>query len=768
MSNLATITENPLDLLHDSFSGIVEAHPALKSPLPGRSTMTETDLIDYPASVMVEHLSWMKSDFAQAYDVADWAGGEHRDLAKRVIALAGFSATLGVADQHKIYGLAVARAGLIATTGRIGRIRNALALRAILEVLATAEMQLRTLPVMPGSPTIFSILSLDPAGPPLPVQLGIDLDTLPKMRGPRGALTAAETFPILKRRAIEKLTELARIANALSVTKGLRAVCEQIAMAAGPGEAGEVTQWLSSQIEGEATTFETISGQEGAARRICTAADGVSAIERAFGYLDDCERFGLPNARAALAIIEEWHPLAPLPVVEQPLKAEAKAPEAVKGTEPEDGNMPAEAYELPGVMQTAFEHLISNATRRQRVLALGSTIALMATVVSRKIVGDGSTLPNIYVMNIAETGAGKEAPLRYPGKVFSAAGLMDRLAGPESVTSDSAIEQHLAQPGCESALMFVDEAGKVFGHIKNKNASTHLAAVEDLLLRLFNAGAQPFRMKSRAGSVGAFIDRPHLSVLATSTPGIWSAFETGSIQDGFLNRFLFFDAGNRMPRRSTPPNSSVPDAVTQWVTAWANEHARPNPMNIVGGAVASEPRIISLSPEARIYRDHIGEETDDWLRQASKDAYAALVARTFEHSMRLALIRSSAWGPVPQQEISAQDIRWGYAIARASARSMIEVARLHIADSPFEQQTKRVYAKILQAGARGITKALLTDRLKALTERQLGESLGHLRTAGRVILTDTNTGLFATDGRRMRAREAFIATELNPDWTPED
>jgi len=174
MSTAPNPADDPLALLHDSLAGIASAPPEWKKPL-GKQTFLDEDTLKFDPSSLVAHTSWMKPDFINAWDSVDDSVSEHRGLAMKLVALAAFAATLAAEGHFDTYCSAIKRADHIDTTTSFGRIRNALAARSILETLATAEPMLRTLPVHPGGPTVFALLGLDPDGPPVAQQLGVEL-----------------------------------------------------------------------------------------------------------------------------------------------------------------------------------------------------------------------------------------------------------------------------------------------------------------------------------------------------------------------------------------------------------------------------------------------------------------------------------------------------------------------------------------------------------------------------------------------------------------
>lgn len=758
--------DSPLDLLDDSLAGEVTT-PLLSAP-DAAEWCPYSDPAPLPEFVGAEHLSFMKPDFQQAYDIADYVGGEDTELARRVIVCCAFAASLGVGEHFTAYYGIVERVDHITTASRIGQIRNGLALRTALKALETTEPMLRTLPVRPSGPTVYALLGLDPEGPPLAEQLGVNIDGLPRLRGRRSTLSVAKVFPAVKHTAIVKLEALERMIDAPNVVQVIRSIREDIACADSAAAARLSTHHISGQIEDAAIAYESVVGNPGEACRVCEIAEGATAVSDAFGLLDDCERFSLPHAKEALKIVDQWIPSTKLKVAKAPPPLNSKSPSKV--ALPEHGNIPAWVFDnLPGVIGDAYRYVMARAVKQQPVLALAAALAMAAPPLGRKVMAVGGGRPNLFLMSTALTGSGKDWALVFVKEAYRESGTTERFLGVESFTSDSAIEASISQPGQESCVMPLDEVGKMFSQINNKSAAVSLAAATDVILKVYSASSSSYQLKARASGRGAVIDQPHVSIFGVSTPdAIWKSLQSGSINDGLLNRFLLFDCGEHQPEYNRPADIPFPAAIVEWIRAWADEPTRPNPMMVTGGHAAAQPRAIPYTAEAGELRDSIAKEASAWLRTANKDGYGPLVARVFENTIRLALISACAWGPGQDLLINVQDLNWAYAIAKASAERMIEVARDHIADSPFELRTKRVYAHILKGGARGATKGDIANKMRAVSPRELIESLDALRVQGRVSLVDTNATLIAADGRKMRPREAYVANELHPDWEPDE
>src|SRR6185437_2888829 len=77
------------------------------------------------------------------------------------------------------------------------------------------------------------------------------------------------------------------------------------------------------------------------------------------------------------------------------------------------GNIAPELYDdLPGVMKEMHTWMRTTSPKPQPALCLGATLAFMAAAIGRKVqLQHWGVRPNVYVLAIAHSGAGKERPL---------------------------------------------------------------------------------------------------------------------------------------------------------------------------------------------------------------------------------------------------------------------------------------------------------------------------------------------------------------------
>ena len=269
-------------------------------------------------------------------------------------------------------------------------------------------------------------------------------------------------------------------------------------------------------------------------------------LDHAFGFLAD--RLGWSNDVAIEVRVEQ-------PQTEpEPEKPELDQPPA------DPDPLVCYATNLPGVLGGIVEWVTATARRPNRVLALGTAITVIGTLIGRRVAGPTRSATHLYVVGIAPTGNGKQhvldsavrltdrgrrqRPYRTISKFFSLSAMVDLLE---------------YKP---LALCPQDEIGVFLKAITNRRASSHEAAMSQILRSAWGVSFAPLPMPAWATRRTSLVRCPAISILGVSTPDeFYSALQGDSINNGFLNRFLTLQSNVRATgRRADRPGCAGPAA----------------------------------------------------------------------------------------------------------------------------------------------------------------------------------------------------------------
>ena len=390
------------------------------------------------------------------------------------------------------------------------------------------------------------------------------------------------------------------------------------------------------------------------------------------------------------------------------------------------GPFPSHLLTVPGFIGAVVAYTVASAIKPQPVLTLGAAIALLGTLVGRKVRDEMNTRTNVYCLGVCETGGGKERARQVNKEILFQAGL-ERMAGPEGLASHaglvSAVEK---QP---SILFQLDEIGRLLRTIGEPSRSPHLYHIATVLMKLFTSASSVYIGDAYADTKrNKTIDQPNACLYGTTVPkSLYEGLTAESVTDGFLSRMLIFETDDHDPMPSPDANPATPvprDIVS--VARWWGEF---NP----AGNLAKEhpePRVVTTSADAaRVFTEL--EQRARGERQSAAETVAALWTRTTEKARKLALIHAcSANCEVPVIDEAAA--RWASELSEYLTRRTLHIAEEWVSETPFEAKRKRVLREIGRTEA-GLTRTQLNRKTKHLTAKERGEIIESLLSTGEVI-----------------------------------
>ncbi|MGH6920237.1 MAG: hypothetical protein ACREJ0_21335, partial [Geminicoccaceae bacterium] len=348
---------------------------------------------------------------------------------------------------------------------------------------------------------------------------------------------------------------------------------------------------------------------------------------------------------------------------------------------------------------------------------------------------------NLYVVGMAGSGGGKDHARGAIKEAFIAAGLQRYLGGNRIASGSGLLTALYRQP---SSLFQLDEFGQFLGNIVNKrHAPKYLAEIWDLLTELSTSAGGTFfgaEYADQQQRPRQDIAQPCCCVHATTVPEpFWAALQEGSMIDGSLARFLVFQTDHDVPDRNRRPKpiGDVPAELIealQAIVIGVPGHARGNIAALVEGPmIVPDPYPVPMAPDAEQLFDALDEELTAQQREAVGTNRSAVLARVWENTAKLALIKAVSANPqAPVIRLEAAE--WAQVVVDRCVTTMITEAERHIAENKTQAYHQKVLRLIQGAGERGLTKSELTRRTQFLELRQREEILLALTESGEIEL----------------------------------
>ncbi|MDM5182235.1 DUF3987 domain-containing protein, partial [Massilia sp. DJPM01] len=410
-----------------------------------------------------------------------------------------------------------------------------------------------------------------------------------------------------------------------------------------------------------------------AASLVASGMNGGAAVNHLYGLMDASvglhdERWAARRADIPALVNSAMEKFAPTSVDISAI-VRTPAPRAMQITPSEvppatNQNVPAHLLTVPGKLGLMVNFTNETASKPQPHFSVQAALAFGSVVLGRKFCTTQRNWPNLYFLNIGVTGSGKEHAKTVIEECLRAAEL-GQLIGACDYTSDAAVDSMLlAKP---THISILDEFGMLMESAKSKG-NHHGATVRRRLMEVFgrpHSTLQPkaystagLTVKQRAEFGTREVENPSLTLLAMTTPGtFFNAIGSGSMQDGFLNRFIVVhtDLGRQLSQDidgASPPQELID---------WARSRRIPGTgdmselrIDVLHNERAT-PTIVSFDEAARVMFKVLEQRCLVRMDELDLDGIADMYTRVREIAMKVSLIVSQS---CESATITAEHARW--------------------------------------------------------------------------------------------------------------
>ncbi|MCC6530944.1 MAG: bifunctional DNA primase/polymerase [Burkholderiales bacterium] len=393
----------------------------------------------------------------------------------------------------------------------------------------------------------------------------------------------------------------------------------------------------------------------------------------------------------------------------------------------------------PGLIGDIVRYMNATAIRPQPVLELAAAIAFCGTIMGRKVCTPTDLRTNVYVIGVADSGAGKEHARRAMLSILEGADALSLLGG-ERLASDAGLFSALhASP---SSILLLDEVGRFLRTVTAPRAPAYLVNLATMLMELTSAANRIFLEKRRAEHAKEklkLIHQPNVCMYGTTVPGrLFQAITRVDVEDGFFPRLLIFPCDTPAPVPQRPADRTVPAKLIETVKAWMDRPVNAAPSGNLD-ALIPKPQVVPINTRAQQCFDDLQADADRRRLQYRGTGLDAMWSRCHEHALRLALIRAAGIefeAPV----ITEPDAIWAIELAQYLVGCSVQEIENQVAENLHEHAVKKVATFIRIKGRVSMTE--LARSFRWLKGRERDDVLGILREAGQAEIERE-----ATEGR---------------------
>ena len=398
--------------------------------------------------------------------------------------------------------------------------------------------------------------------------------------------------------------------------------------------------------------------------------------------------------------------------------------------------------QVGGVIADMMNLMVTTAKRPQPVLALGASLCAVGALMGRKYRTVSNIRSNLYVVGIAESGAGKNHSRVVINELFRKAGLLQYLGGNKIASGAGFIAAIQRQP---ASLFQLDEFGMFLSAAADRKRSPrYICEILDLMTELYTtSGTTYFGVEyatNQNDNAHRSIHQPCACIYGTTTPvHFWQALQTANTADGSLARFLIMQSENDFPDSNEQFGAidAPQDLIDRLILIHRGGGKLSGNLTDVGAVaeVAVEPRVVPMAAGAKKQFNLLDHELIERLRDSRGSGFTSILARIEENATKLALIRAVSHDPVDPQIVEA-DAKWAILFSQYCAELSIREASSRVSENVAESFHKRAFQILHLAGPRGLSKSEFTRKTQFLDHRQRD---GVLRTLVEANLVEVTT-----------------------------
>jgi len=406
-----------------------------------------------------------------------------------------------------------------------------------------------------------------------------------------------------------------------------------------------------------------------------------------------------------------------------------------------------------GSMALVQEYIELVTPFKQDAISLGAALSLMSILCANKFrthAGSFDIRPNLYVLNLAKSGAGKETAQSLVMDLISGT----KMLGSGGYKSGTSIVKGL--PDQQERLNVIDEAGAWLKSIGNGEGFQQ--EMNDILSGIFTRSNAFYPGLSFAGERGDKLGacwNPSLSILASTTVHAFKSSVNQSMgAKGLMPRFLTFwqhSLGKyKIPKRSDILKASeIKKQITSFVKLFLMNEKRLHPDFDMGSMITVDleasgeeqvqnfgkrydPVLIPMTDEAedRYFQYAMKKAPPDTLQDAFDDPF---LNRHAELAGKVALLDAASRGA---REIDLECMGWAIGVVDVCWQNSEGLFQHTAAENVTEKNVLRILDVIKSCKEVWVSKKHISDKTNWLKPHERDQVLGQLIDSEKIERTD--------------------------------
>lgn len=388
--------------------------------------------------------------------------------------------------------------------------------------------------------------------------------------------------------------------------------------------------------------------------------------------------------------------------------------------------------EPQGTLKDIRDIIFQSSMRDQPGIALGGAVALGSVLISNRIRMD-DVWPNVYVLNVGRTGAGKSFPHTAIKRLLTPENDLD-LIGSGGYRSSAAMIKDLMSK--RERLDVIDECSDLFRTMRDGGV------FQQDMMAIFNSlwsdSNTSFLGPEAVGREKIQVWHACVSTLFSTTPqGLKGSINSSFVAQGLLPRCLIFNDADYGPIKSSAWNVELAERVVakaSQMRAQFGQKDAPGKRNMMMGPKPN-PDAIDVTADARARLAAYQRECAEALSEPDREEVERhFLSRGGQQAARLALIHGALW----RLTVGIEDVEWAIATLAACRHNATDLLPTLGAENAQETNVIKVFQKIKRVGS--ITQSALYNQTRFLRTRERQEILDALVMEGKICLKTRASG----------------------------
>lgn len=407
-----------------------------------------------------------------------------------------------------------------------------------------------------------------------------------------------------------------------------------------------------------------------------------------------------------------------------------------------------------GVLRDVYDYAMSSAPVPQSAFALSCGLALGSFMLGRSYRGEPRTELNLYVLNIGDSGSGKEHPRTIIKEIARACNL-SQLVG-ENVFSGQAIIKAMARTN--KRIYLFDEFGLVMQRGAS-NGNTNQKTLMQILLGIYTSSHTTFCGFDYASDDRdtVVLERPCLTLFASTTPDtFYPALKSCDVASGFMPRFVVFKSN----KRTVPCDKVLPDVpiqIIEWVDAIRELPGAEGNLHGV-----SAPIVVRRDSAASALLEEFKTKAFE-MSNPARGVGHQVWTRAHMLVSKISTISACMIYPNGLPFLATEDhMAWAIRLVETQMSWIEKDLSRHVADTEYQSKRNDILAMFSASGSRGLTTRDIQRGVGGLTKYNKSERdsiIKDLRESGDIVMVSLPAP------SRGRSRQAYVDRQF---VAPED